>query len=106
MDASGIKFGPGATGELGYDLQQFGVKRAMLVTDPNLANSQPVAVALGALRAAGIDTFLSDQVRVEPTDASLKDAIRFAVEGHFDGYAAIPELDDPLVAGVVSATTG
>jgi hydroxyacid-oxoacid transhydrogenase len=89
MDASGIKFGPGATRELGYDMQQLGVKRAMLVTDPNLANSQPVAVALAALRAAGIDTVLFDQVRVEPTDASLKEAIRFAAEGRFEGYVAV-----------------
>jgi hydroxyacid-oxoacid transhydrogenase len=89
MDASGIKFGPGATRELGYDMQQLGVKRAMLVTDPNLANSQPVAVALAALRAAGIDTVLFDQVRVEPTDASLKEAIRFVAEGRFEGYVAV-----------------
>src|SRR5215468_10852483 len=89
MDASGIKFGPGATRELGYDMQQLGVKRAMLVTDPNLANSQPVAVALAALRAAGIDTVLFDRVRVEPTDASLNEAIRFAAEGRFDGYVAV-----------------
>jgi len=89
MDASGIKFGPGATRELGYDMQQLGVKRAMLVTDPNLANSQPVAVALAALRAAGIDTVLFDQVRVEPTDVSLKEAIRFAAEGRFEGYVAV-----------------
>jgi hydroxyacid-oxoacid transhydrogenase len=89
MDASGIKFGPGATRELGYDMHQLGVKRAMLVTDPNLANSQPVAVALAALRAAGIDTVLFDQVRVEPTDASLKEAIRCAAEGRFEGYVAV-----------------
>jgi hydroxyacid-oxoacid transhydrogenase len=89
MEASGIKFGPGATRELGCDMQQLGVKRAMLVTDPNLANSQPVAVALAALRASGIDTVLFDQVRVEPTDASLKEAIRFAAEGRFEGYVAV-----------------
>src|SRR5215472_2858617 len=89
MDTSGIKFGPGATRELGYDVQQLGVKRAMLVTDPNLTNSQPVGMALAALRAAGIDTVLFDQVRVEPTDASLKEAIRFATEGRFDGYVAV-----------------
>src|SRR5215475_14539614 len=89
MDVSGIKFGPGATRELGYDMQQLGVKRAMLVTDPKLTNSQPVAVALTALRAAGIDTVLFDRVRVEPTNASLKEAIRFAGEGRFDGYVAV-----------------
>jgi hydroxyacid-oxoacid transhydrogenase len=89
MDASGIKFGPGATRELGYDMQQLGVKRVMLVTDPNLANSQPVTVALAALRGAGIDTVLFDQVRVEPTEVSLKEAIRFAAEGRFEGYVAV-----------------
>jgi hydroxyacid-oxoacid transhydrogenase len=89
MDASSIKFGLGATRELGSDMQQLGVKRAMLVTDPNLANSQAVVVALTALRGAGIDTALFDQVRVEPTDASLKVAIQFATEGHFDGYVAV-----------------
>jgi hydroxyacid-oxoacid transhydrogenase len=89
MDVSGIKFGPGASRELGYDMQQLGVKRAMLVTDPNLANSQPVAVALAALGAAGIDAVLFDQVRVEPTDVSMKEAIRFASEGRFEGYVAV-----------------
>src|SRR5689334_4258919 len=89
MDTSGIKFGPGTTRELGSDMLQLGVKRVMLVTDPNLANSQPVSVALTALRAAGIDAVLFDRVRVEPTDASLKEAIRFATDGRFDGFVAV-----------------
>jgi hydroxyacid-oxoacid transhydrogenase len=89
MDTASIKFGPGATREIGHDMQQLGVKRAMLLTDPNLAKSQPVAVALAALRAVGIDTVLFDQVRVEPTDVSFKEAIRFASEGRFDGYVAV-----------------
>jgi hydroxyacid-oxoacid transhydrogenase len=41
------------------------------------------------LRAVGIDAVLFDQVRIEPTDASLKEAIAFAIEGRFDGYVAI-----------------
>ena len=89
MDTSSIKFGPGVTREVGHDMQQLGVKRVMVVTDPNLANSEPVAVTLAALRAVGIDAVLFDQVRVEPTDASFKEAIRFAVEGRFDGYVAV-----------------
>ncbi len=89
MDTSSIKFGPGVTREVGHDMQQLGVKRAMVVTDPNLANSEPVAVTLAALRAVGIDAVLFDQVRVEPTDASFKEAIRFASEGQFEGYVAV-----------------
>jgi hydroxyacid-oxoacid transhydrogenase len=72
MDTSSIKFGPGVTREVGHDMQQLGVKRVMVVTDPNLANSQPVAGTLAALLAVGIDAVLFDQARVEPTDASLR----------------------------------
>jgi hydroxyacid-oxoacid transhydrogenase len=89
MDTSSIKFGPGVTREVGHDMQQLGVKRVMVVTDPNLANSEAVAVTLEALRAVGIDAVLYDQVRVEPTDASFKEAIRFASAGQFEGYVVV-----------------
>jgi hydroxyacid-oxoacid transhydrogenase len=89
MDTSSIKFGRGVTREVGYDMQQLGAKRVMVVTDPYLAGSEPVAVTLAALRAVGIDAVLFDRVQIEPTDASLKEAIRFASEGRFDGYVAV-----------------
>ena len=89
MDTSSIKFGPGVTREVGHEMQQLGAKRVMVVTDPNLANSEPVAVTLAALRAVGIDAILFDQVRVEPSDASFREAIRFAVQGRCDGYVAV-----------------
>ena len=89
MDTSSIKFGPGVTREVGHEMQQLGAKRVMVVTDPNLADSEPVAVTLAALRAVGIDAVLFDQVRVEPSDASFREAIRFAVQGRCDGYVAV-----------------
>ena len=89
MDTSSIKYGPGVTREVGHDMRQMGSHRVMVVTDPDLPGSEPVAVTLEALRGAGIDAVLFDQARVEPTDASLKDAVRFAVEGRFDGYVAV-----------------
>jgi len=89
MSSSRIKFGPGATREVGYDMRQFGARRVLVVTDPNLAGSEAVAIALAALRAEGLDAVLYDRVRVEPTDASFKEAIRFATEGRFDGYVAV-----------------
>ena len=89
MDTSSIKFGPGVTREVGHEMQQLGAKRVMVLTDPNLANSEPVAVTLAALRAVGIDAILFDQVRVEPSDASFREAIRFAVQGRCDGYVAV-----------------
>jgi alcohol dehydrogenase class IV len=32
---------------------------------------------------------LFDQVRVEPTDVSVKQAVQFATDGKFDGYVAV-----------------
>jgi alcohol dehydrogenase class IV len=89
MDASGIKYGPGVTREVGHDMKELGAHRVMVVTDPNLADSEPVSVALEALREKGIDAALFDQARVEPTDVSFKKAIQFASEGQFDGYVAV-----------------
>ena len=89
MDTSSIKYGVGATREVGYDLQRFGVKRAMVVTDPRLADSDAVQISRKALKEAGIDAILFDRVRVEPTDVSFREAIDFATAGKFDGFVAI-----------------
>jgi hydroxyacid-oxoacid transhydrogenase len=89
MDTSSIKYGPGVTSEVGRDMRQMGGRRVMVVTDPGLSGSDPVAVTLEALRDAGLDAMLFDQARVEPTDASLQEAVRFAVDGRFDGYVAV-----------------
>ena len=89
MDTSSIKYGPGVTREVGYDMKELGAKRVMVVTDPNLSGSEPVSVTLEALSKEDIDTVLFDRVHVEPTDASLKEAIEFATAGGFDGYVAV-----------------
>ncbi len=89
MDSSSIKYGPGATRELGDDMAQLGARRVMVVTDPRLASSEPVAISLDSLRRNNIDAVLFDQVQVEPTDASLAAAIQFATEGNFEGYVAV-----------------
>ena len=89
MDTSSIKYGPGVTREVGYDMKNLGAARVLVVTDPNLADSEPVKTTKDALKAQGIDVVLFDQVRVEPTDHSFKEAIAFAASGDFDGYVAV-----------------
>ena len=89
MDTSSIKYGPGVTREVGYDLKHLGAHRVMVTTDPKLAEGEAVSITLKAIRQEGIDAALFDQVRIEPTDASLRAAIRFAVEGQFDAYVGI-----------------
>jgi hydroxyacid-oxoacid transhydrogenase len=89
MDTSAIKFGPGATREVGADMARLGGRRVMVVTDPRLAAGETVATVLDALQREGIDVALYDRVRVEPTDATFMDAAVFATDGKFDGYVAV-----------------
>lgn len=89
MDTSSIKFGPGATGEIGSDLRRFGVSRALVVTDPRLASGESVATVISAMRREGIEAEVFDRTRVEPTDTSMLEAIAVAQEGKFDGYVAV-----------------
>jgi hydroxyacid-oxoacid transhydrogenase len=89
IDTSSIKFGPGVTREVGYEMRRLGARRVMVVTDPRLASSEAVSVAMQSLKEEGLDAVLFDGVHVEPTDLSFKEAIRFATEGGFDGYVAV-----------------
>lgn len=88
-DSSNVKVGSGATREVGWDLNALRVSRAMVVVDPNLKRSEPVSAALSELERHGIRSEVFDDVRIEPTDSSLRAAIAFATEGRFDGYLAI-----------------
>lgn len=89
MNTANIKFGPGVTHELGYEMQRLGAKRVMVVADPNLTDKEPVIITIESLQSAGCDPVLFDQVSIEPTDASFKEAIQFATDGNFDGYVAV-----------------
>src|SRR3954447_23188174 len=85
MDTSSIKYGPGVSREVGHDMAQWGVRRVLLVTDPYLAGGAAVAGVLEGIREAGVDAVVFDRARVEPNDASILEAIAFALDGGFDG---------------------
>ena len=89
MAASNIRFGPGTTREVGMDLSELGLKRVMVVTDPNLAGMPPVETVLESLSRENVSYSLFDRVRIEPTDSSLKEAIEFAKSDSFDGFVAV-----------------
>lgn len=89
MDTSSIKYGAGTTQEIGLDIAKLDAKRVMLVTDKNMSDSNPVNIAMQSLAEAGIDAVKFDGTRIEPTDVSFKEAIRFAQAGNFDAYVAV-----------------
>ena len=89
MATSSIKYGPGVTHEVGYDMKKLGSNRVLVVTDPNLSKSEPVSVVLEVLQEEKMDAVLFDRARVEPTDHSFKEVIKFAIEGNFDGFISV-----------------
>jgi len=82
-------FGRGVLGEAGDSARELGLKRVALFTDARMQASAHVATVRASLAAAGVDAALYDDVVIEPTDASLQDAARFAADGRFDGYVSV-----------------
>lgn len=89
MAASNIRFGLGATQEVGMDLAELGAKRVLVLTDPELRKTPVVDRVLTALKEQNIPHSVFDQVRVEPTDTSMMEAIDFARSEPFDGFVAV-----------------
>ena len=89
MASSNIRFGRGATREIGMELADMSVKHVLVVTDPNLSGLEPVATALESLDDQKIRYALFDQVHIEPTDKSLQEAIVFANAHPCDAFVAI-----------------
>ncbi|XP_051156123.1 probable hydroxyacid-oxoacid transhydrogenase, mitochondrial [Leptopilina boulardi] len=89
MACSTVRYGIGVTRELGMDAQNLGAKKICLMTDSNLVKLSPVKKALDSLTKHGVNVEIYDKVRVEPTEASLQDAIEFAQKGNFDAYIAV-----------------
>ncbi len=89
MATSSVRFGWGATREVGMDLADWKVRRVMVATDRVLLHLPPVATVLESLEESGVEFGLYDGVRVEPTDDSCLEAARFAREGGFDGFVAV-----------------
>ena len=89
MAVSSIRFGTGVTREVGMDLAEIGVKRALVVTDPTVRALPPAQTVIESLAANQIEHAVYDRVRVEPTDESFHDAIAFAKDGGFDAFVAV-----------------
>ena len=89
MGSSNLRYGPGVTREVGMDLVDMGIKRVLLLTDPNLVDSGPVITVREALQNEGIEFDLFSGVRVEPTDLSFKAAIEVAGNGNYEAFVAV-----------------
>ena len=89
LEATPVKFGPGAAGDAGWELARLGVSRALLVTDPGVAAAGHPERVRAAVEAAGIEVVWFDGARVEPTLESLEQAAAFARDAGVDGFVSV-----------------
>lgn len=89
MAASNIRYGPGVTAEVGMDFANMKSKNVGVYTDKNLINLPVMKTTLESLTKAQVNFKIYDNVRVEPTDASFKDAAEFARKNQFDAFLAV-----------------
>jgi hydroxyacid-oxoacid transhydrogenase len=89
LATSNIRYGPGVTREIGMDLADLKARTVMVLTDRYLRELPAVQTVLESLETEKITYVLYDGVRVEPTDESFRDAIRFSQEGGFDAFVAV-----------------
>jgi hydroxyacid-oxoacid transhydrogenase len=105
-----LKFGPGAAGEVGFDVRQLGVTRALVVTDAGVAATGAPDQVAEALRSAGIGVEVFDGVHVEPTDVSMRTAVDAArAAGPFDGFVAVgggSAIDTAKVVNLLTTNDG
>ncbi len=85
-----LKYGSGASDELGHDLSQLGVSRVLVITDAGVAATGLPQRVADQMARFGISADVFDGTRVEPTDESMQLAIDFArADGPFDAYVAV-----------------
>ena len=89
MAVSAVRFGIGVTREVGADLADLGVRKALVISDPVVSRLPPAQTVVESLEANGVAFALFDRVRVEPTDESFREAIEYAARSECDGFVAV-----------------
>ena len=89
MAASNIRFGAGTTSEVGMDLADMSIARAVVVIDPALVDLPTGRTVFSSLDDAGVGFEVFEGVSVEPTDRSFQEASEFVSRGNFDAIVAV-----------------
>ena len=105
LEATPIKYGPGAAADAGWELKRLGVRRAMLVTDPGVAALGHPERVRESIEAEGIEVVVYDRARVEPTLDSFQEAADFARDAQVDGFVSVgggSSIDTAKVADLIT----
>uniref|UniRef100_A0A7E4W154 hydroxyacid-oxoacid transhydrogenase n=1 Tax=Panagrellus redivivus TaxID=6233 RepID=A0A7E4W154_PANRE len=89
MINSTLRFGKGVTAEIGYDVQNFGAKKPLIITDPNIAKTRAFKEVANSLTKLGIQFEVFTDVRCEPSIDSMTSAVEFARAKEYDLFVAV-----------------
>ena len=109
MEATPLKYGPGAADEVGWEVKRLGVGRVMLVSDPGVIEAGVTDRVREMIEGAGVEVEVWDRSRVEPTADSLQAAADFASEGGFEGFVAVgggTSIDTAKVSDLIATHGG
>lgn len=102
-------FGPGAVGGLPGNLQEVGITKPLVVTDPGLAQTDVFSAVTGVLQAASVPFEQFAQVHPNPLDEDIAKALAIFRSGDCDGIIGLgggSALDAAKVVAVLAANPG
>jgi hydroxyacid-oxoacid transhydrogenase len=102
LEATPIKFGPGAADDAGWELKRLAVSRVLLVTDPGVR--EHAERIKGLVEREGIEVVVFNGVHVEPTLDSSQAAADFALDADVDGFVSVgggSSIDTAKVANLI-----
>ncbi len=105
MEMTPIKFGPGSTEEVAYDLKRLGVRHVLIITDRTLMKLGLPERVRALVEEASINAEIYDDVHVEPTDQSFEAIATFVKGRDYDGFVAIgggSSIDSAKAANLLS----
>ncbi|OOV12393.1 hydroxyacid-oxoacid transhydrogenase [Deinococcus sp. LM3] len=109
IEATPVKFGPGAALDAGWELKRLGARHVFVVVDPAVLALGVAGPSLASLDAAGLQVTLFSDVETEPSIAAVERAVQAARAAGADSFAAIgggSAIDTAKVANLLCTHGG
>ena len=84
-----IKFGLGASREVGYEARRLGITRALLVVGRRLAGTRTAEQVRASLESQGVEVTEFNDVHIEPDDESIVEGYKKIKDLKIDGFVAL-----------------
>lgn len=84
-----VKFGNGATRDVAFEASKHAIKQALMVVDPQLADSEMCRLVRDTLKSGGIGVEQLSEIHIEPEDTEIVKAWGMIRDAAFDGIIAL-----------------